>query len=238
VISKTIVALDNMSYEEANLFLKESKEIKLIKIGMELFYSMGRNAVLELSKKYDVEIFLDLKLHDIPNTVAKAIKSLSGLPIKFLTIHAVGGRDMIKAAMKAKKEYLPSTNILGVSYLTSLSPIHFKEMLNFEENSIDNAFERVFSVGIDEDIDGFILSGHELSQLNNLCGKRNKQLLKICPGIRFTDEIQSGNVQDQKRVMDPKMAFNAGADYLVMGRSLTQSKNLRDRIKELNAIGN
>ncbi|MBT7609428.1 MAG: orotidine-5'-phosphate decarboxylase [Bacteriovoracaceae bacterium] len=233
MINKTIVALDNMSFKEAKVFLDKADGIKLIKIGMEMFYAMGKKSVLELSEQYNVKVFLDLKLHDIPNTVANAIKSLQGLPIEFLTIHAVGGREMINAAMMAKQEFLPDTNILGVSFLTSLSEDHFKEILNIEVDSISNAFKRVFLAGLNENIDGFILSGHELSLLNKLCKSENKQTLKICPGIRFKEEILSGNVQDQKRVMDPKRAFDSGADYIVMGRSLTNAIDLNSRLEEL-----
>jgi orotidine-5'-phosphate decarboxylase len=236
MINKVIVALDNMTLKEAKQFLDTTDDIKIIKIGMEMFYSNGREALLELHQKYGVKIFLDLKLHDIPNTVAKAIKSLSGLPIEFLTIHTVGGSSMIEAAMDAKKEFLPETNLLGVSYLTSLSESHFKEILNVDKENIKAAFNRIFKAGLDKNIDGFILSGHELKQLNELCISENKMALKVCPGIRFNDEINLGKLQDQKRVMSPTLAFNAGADFLVMGRSITQANNLSKRLAELKSI--
>jgi orotidine-5'-phosphate decarboxylase len=238
MINKTIVALDNMNLEQARLFLKINGEIQLVKIGMEMFYGHGQNIVNDLVDDFNVGVFLDLKLHDIPNTVSKAIKSLQGLPIKFLTIHAIGGEQMIRAAMEAKRRYLPNTMILGVSYLTSLSENHFKNVYGLESNQIDEAFNRVFKVGLEEKIDGFILSGHELPLLKELAAKNNMSPIKICPGIRFEDEIDSGALQDQKRVMDPKLAFKSGADYLVMGRSLTQAKSLEQRINQLKALSN
>ncbi len=236
MISKVIVPLDNMSYEEARKFLNKSHQIKFIKIGMEMFYAHGRSTLINLADEFNVKIFLDLKLHDIPNTVAKAIKALKGLPIEFLTIHGVGGKEMIRAAMDSKEDNLPQTKILGVSYLTSLSPEHFHSIYNIQNNEIKDAFLRIFTLGMEENIDGFILSGHELNLLNELSVQMNKRPLKICPGIRFEDEMNSGQTQDQKRVMSPEEALSKGANYLVIGRSLTQAKDLAQRIEQLKAI--
>lgn len=233
MLNRVIVALDNMTLKETHQFLDKAKGIEFVKVGMELFYSQGREALIEIYQKYGVKIFLDLKLHDIPNTVAKAVKSLEGLPIEFLTIHCVGGPTMISKAMEMKNDCLPNSKILGVSYLTSMSDDDFSQIYSYQNNEIQMAFSRLFKLGISNKIDGFILSGHELAQVNSITKQADYSPLKVCPGIRFEDEIASGATQDQSRVMSPEEAFKAGADYLVMGRSLTKASNIEMRLDSL-----
>ena len=133
-IDKVIVALDNMDRSDINDFLSISKNnFSTYKIGMELFYLYGQNIVNEIYDKTGAEIFLDLKLHDIPNTVKKAITSLKGLPIKFLTIHLAGGENMLKMAQIEAQTSLPKTKLLGVSYLTSLSENDFSANWNMDK---------------------------------------------------------------------------------------------------------
>ncbi|MCO4792600.1 MAG: orotidine-5'-phosphate decarboxylase [Bacteriovoracaceae bacterium] len=236
-MEKVFAALDNMTKDQVIEFVASSNgDIKNIKVGMELFYAEGPELLHELSSKFGVKIFLDLKLHDIPNTVAKAIRSLKGLPVHFLTIHTSGGQNMIESAMSAVKEHLPSAKVLGVSYLTSLSPKDLKDLWDINEEHIPKAFERFFNLGIDSGIDGFILSPLELDILKEVEINKNVKVLKVTPGIRFQDEIESGKTQDQKRVLNPSDALKAGADYLVMGRSLSQSENLKERVTQINAI--
>ena len=236
-MGKIFCALDNMNKEKVLNFIERAEgKLKNIKIGMELYYAEGPQFLEELQAKYDLKIFLDLKLHDIPNTVANAIRSLKGLPVDFLTIHTSGGTKMIKAALESAKENLPKAKVLGVSYLTSLADEDLKEMWDIDQKEIPNAFHRFFDLGIKAGIDGFILSPLELEILKNVETKHSTKVLKVTPGIRFADEIASGITQDQKRVLDPIEAFNKGADFLVMGRSLNQAENLNLRIKQLNAI--
>ena len=220
--------MDNMNGPQRDEFMNKLGEAPVnIKLGLEFFTEFGREGLIEFKEKYQKKIFFDYKLHDIPNTVSKAISVMKGLPIDYLTIHLSGGREMIKAALEARDEYLPGTKILGVSFLTSLGASDFSELWNLKGDAPD--FERLFRIGLEENIDGFILSPNELGTVKNLEEKLNKTALKVTPGIRFEGQ-DSG---DQKRVATPTMAFNEGADFLVMGRALTKAHDLQARLNEL-----
>lgn len=222
-ISKVIVALDNMSDLEIKEFLDlHGKNIELVKIGMEVFYRYGRSFVEEIHNKYQVGIFLDLKLHDIPNTVSKAIKSLSGLPVTFLTIHLSGGVEMIKAALNSRDQHLKECKILGVSVLTSLSD---EDCQSIWDKDSQETFKKLYLLAHRSGIDGIVSSGHELEIAKEIDLRENRSPIKVCPGIRFS---HSDN-QDQKRVMTPAKAFNTGANYLVMGRAITQEPEVLNK---------
>ncbi len=225
------VALDNMNREEIFHFLDNSAgSISSVKMGLEIFNLYGREFVKEINSKYGVDIFLDLKLHDIPNTVSKAIKSLEGLPIKFLTIHLSGGLNMIKSSIESRNQYLPNCKILGVSILTSLDENDIESIWGVRDSK--DLFLKLFSLANLAGADGVVCSPNELNILNEL----DHNLISMCPGIRFQDEIDQQTTGDQKRVLSPSNAFSNGATYLVMGRSLTKSKNLKERILELESI--
>lgn len=225
---KVFVALDNMDEAARDKFMTELGPAPVsIKLGLEFFSQLGPEGIRAFHKKYNKDIFFDYKLHDIPNTVSKAIKSLEGLPIKFLTIHATGGRQMIRAAMDAKKKYLPHTKILGVSYLTSLGQSDFNELWNLEGSQED--FLKIFKIALEENIDGLVLSPHELSTLIEIERELGKSVIKVTPAIRFSGQ----DAGDQKRVATPKSAFKDGADYLVMGRALTEAKDLQERLAQI-----
>ena len=131
---RIIVALDNMNEEEVCTFLDKSKQTyKTVKIGLELFYLLGPDFVKKIHHQYGVDIFLDLKLHDIPNTVSKAIRSLRNLPVKFLTVHLTGGKNMLSEALEEAKHSLPDTKLLGVSFLTSLGPMILKRSITLKK---------------------------------------------------------------------------------------------------------
>lgn len=230
-LSSIYVALDNLSKEEIyNLLDSSNGEIKSIKIGLELFNKYGQDIVTDLYDKYGLDIFLDLKLHDIPSTVSKAIRSLKGLPIKFLTIHLSGGLEMIEHAISSRDSHLPQCKILGVSILTSLDQKNIEDIWGIIDTK--NLFSSLFLLGKRGGIDGVVCSPAELEILNSL----ELNLLSMCPGIRFRDEIENGSTGDQKRVITPKEAMTLGADCLVIGRSLTKSKNLAERIELLKKI--
>ncbi|MBY0413346.1 MAG: orotidine-5'-phosphate decarboxylase [Bdellovibrionales bacterium] len=227
-LNKVIVALDQMSLEEIDLFLRRSENtLTFVKIGLELFLKHGPEIVLRIKRDHNKKIFLDLKLHDIPNTVGKAIHSLKGLPIDFLTLHLTGGEEMLKEAVIARNESIPGCKLLGVSFLTSLEAQDLESL--FAITNSEAAFLRLFNLASRSGIDGVVSSPHEVVLLKNHYPK----LLSVTPGIRFQDEINSTQTQDQKRVMDPKEAFNVGADFLVMGRSLTKAHDLKNRIQIL-----
>lgn len=235
-LKNIIVALDNMDKTEILEWMEKAKEdISFIKLGLEVFYRYGRSFVEDLLKRHQVKLFLDLKLHDIPNTVSKSILSLEGLPIDFLTLHLTGGEQMLKAACQAQKKALPQTKLLGVSYLTSLDDNDFFQIWGVEHQQIPRQFERLFDLAHKTQIQGLVCSAREASALRDY-EKLNalNPLQLVCPGIRFADEIKmSQNMGDQKRVYSPRQAFDSGADYLVMGRSLTQTPQLEERLKQL-----
>jgi orotidine-5'-phosphate decarboxylase len=227
-LDRIIVALDQMSLEEIDVFLSLKDNIlPFVKIGLELFVKHGPELVHRIHNDYKKKIFLDLKLHDIPVTVAKAISSLKGLPIDFLTVHLSGGEAMLKAAVAEARVSIPGCKLLGVSFLTSLEANDLEELFGIEDT--DEAFLRLFKVASTSGIDGVVSSPLEVSLLK----KHFPNLLSVTPGIRFQDEIESNVVQDQKRVMNPEEAFEEGSDYLVMGRSLTRTNRFAERIESL-----
>jgi orotidine-5'-phosphate decarboxylase len=219
-MQRVIVAFDNMTKEDAENFLDSyGKKLTTIKIGLEMFCRYGRGFIEELNKKYEHDIFLDLKLHDIPTTVAKSIRSLEGLRIKFLTIHLSGGEEMVKQALEARDKYLPQTKILGVSVLTSLDDNDTQQIFNANTRE---SFKRLEQVAINTGICGIVSSAHELELLTK------KEFIKVCPGIR----IENSEGHDQKRVMTPKEAFALGADFLVIGRSITLNPEVLNKIEK------
>lgn len=231
-----IVALDGMDREQVYSFMdKLNGKIPCVKIGLELFYKYGQSFVRELYGRYPgSKIFLDLKLHDIPYTIKRTLLSLKDLPLTFLSLHLSGGRAMLESAMRTAREALPHVKLLGVSYLTSLDEKDFFELQGLSPERIPEAFEKLFRMAIEVEIHGIILSSLELSLLRKMQGKIS--LLTICPGIRFQDEIQEKNIHDQSRILDPLSALKGGADYLVMGRSLTKALDLNRRLAELEKI--
>ncbi len=227
-VDKIFVAMDNMDESARDKFMDDLGSAPVnIKLGLEFFTEYGREGLINFKKRYQKKIFFDYKLHDIPNTVSKAIKAMEGLPIDYLTIHLSGGREMIKAALQARDKYIPNTKILGVSFLTSLGESDFSELWDLKGEAID--FERLFTIGLEEKIDGFILSPNELTVIKPLEKRLGLSALKVTPGIRFEGQ----DAGDQKRVATPESAFNEGADFLVMGRALTAAPNLQERLLQL-----
>jgi len=188
----------------------------MIKIGSVAFNSMGHKIIRFASEK-GFEIFLDLKLHDIPNTVKKSIQGLTSLPINMLTIHTSGGKDMMMAAMEAVAG--SQIKVFGVTALTSLNNDDTNQIF---QRSTSEQVNAMLDLAEEAGIDGVVCSPLELE----LVSKRN--LLSITPGIR----LQESN-DDQKRVMTPKKAFDLGADYLVIGRPITQSDNVSEALNNI-----
>ncbi len=224
--SKVFVALDNMNKEQIlELLPKLSKKVGGIKIGLEMYLQFGREFIFEAKQIFNGDLFLDLKLHDIPNTVAKAISGLEGLPIKFLTIHASGGMAMMTAAAESAARFIPNTTLLAVTILTSLDDAEAQSI--YQANRKDS-FLRLLSLIEQNNNLGLVCSGAELELITN------KKLITMVPGIRFEHEIKSGLIQDQKSVFTPKQALLKGAHYLVMGRSLTKAKDLDQALIDIN----
>ena len=204
---KLIVALDFDNADKALNFLNNLDPNKcLVKVGLELFISEGWK-ILDLISERGFEIFLDLKLHDIPNTVAKSIKKISNFNVALTTVHLNGGMSMLEAASSEKA----NIKILGVSILTSLSK---EEIFEITDTSFDVYFNNLISIASSSNVDGVVCSPNELDRLKDF----NK--LKVVPGIRnnISDD-------DQKRVMTSSEAYKKGADFIVVGRPITKSED-------------
>ncbi len=213
-----IVAIDETNFQKASKIIDELDPKKcMIKIGSVSFNSMGEEIITYVSKK-NFEIFLDLKLHDIPNTVKKSIQSLIKYPIKMLTIHISGGREMMQAAMEAVSG--TDIKVFGVTALTSLNSKESKEI--YQRNTSDQV-TAMLSLAESIGIHGIVCSPHELTLAN-----QKKSLLTVTPGIR----IKSLN-DDQKRVMTPQDAIKLGADYIVIGRPITSSDDIKESLNKI-----
>ena len=213
-----IVAIDETDFTRASKIIDNLDPKKcMVKIGSVSFNSSGHELIFYAAEK-GFEIFLDLKLHDIPNTVKKSIEGLAVLPIKLLTIHASGGKDMMKAAMEGVSG--SDIKVFGVTALTSLSD---KDTNEIYRRSATEQVNAMLDLAESACIDGVVCSPHELE----LVSKR-ESLLSITPGIRL-DESND----DQKRVMTPKEAINLGADYLVIGRPITSSNNIKESLSKI-----
>ena len=213
-----IVAIDETDFTSASKIIDNLDPKKcMVKIGSVSFNSSGHELIFYAAEK-GFEIFLDLKLHDIPNTVKKSIEGLAALPIKLLTIHASGGKNMMKAAMEGVSG--SDIKVFGVTALTSLSDDDTNEIYRRSATDQVNA---MLDLAESACIDGVVCSPHELE----LVSKR-ESLLSITPGIRL-DESND----DQKRVMTPKQAIELGADYLVIGRPITESNNIKESLSRI-----
>ena len=213
-----IVAIDEISLKKASVILNNLDPKKcMVKIGSVSFNSIGQEIIFYAAER-GFDIFLDLKLHDIPNTVRKSIEGITSLPISMLTIHISGGRDMMKATMDAVSD--KEIKIFGVTALTSLSDEDTNKI--FKRTASDQV-EAMLDLAESVGIDGVVCSPHELE----LVCKR-KSLLSITPGIRI-DNLND----DQKRIMTPKEALDLGADYLVIGRPITASDDISKSLEEI-----
>jgi orotidine-5'-phosphate decarboxylase len=213
-----IVAIDENEFKKASSIVDNLDSDKcMVKIGSVAFNSIGPDIIFYAAEK-GFDIFLDLKLHDIPNTVKKSIKGLISYPIKMLTIHASGGREMMTAAMEAVSG--TDIKIFGVTALTSLSDNDTSEI--FQRTTAEQV-SKMLDLADSAGLDGVVCSPHELALVS-----QKQSLLSITPGIRMKDLND-----DQKRVMTPKEAINLGADYLVIGRPITKSINIKKSLDEI-----
>ena len=211
-----IVALDFPSAKEVYSFLdKFDDEKPFVKIGMELFYAEGPEIVREI-KKRGHKIFLDLKLHDIPNTIMKAMSSLSKLDVDMCNLHASGGSEMMKWALKGLTRGDGTRPILiAVTQLTSTDDKMLKEELLINE-TMEKTVESYALNAKNSGLDGVVCSPLEVAKVHSACGK---DFLTVTPGVRFA----GGEKGDQKRVMTPAEAKKTGSDYIVVGRPITQA---------------
>ena len=211
-----IIACDFNSAEETFAFLdKFTGKKPFVKIGMELFYSEGPQIVREI-KKRGHKIFLDLKLHDIPNTVMKAMKVLSSLDIDMVNIHAAGTIAMMEAALTGlTREDGTRPLLIAVTQLTSTSEDRMQSELLINsslEKTVMHYAENAKKAGLD----GVVCSPMESEAVHNVCGK---DFVTVTPGIRFADSAKD----DQIRITTPAKAKEIGSDYIVVGRPITQA---------------
>ncbi len=219
---RIIVALDSSNFDKVKKLAETlKKDVYAFKIGYQFFFNFGIKGYKKIHSICP-NIFLDLKLHDIPNTVEKGMDALLKIKPKLTTIHISGGDQMMKAAIKNKK----NTKVLGVSILTSIDNSQTKKFYNQKDVSI---LVRKFSKFAKKNkLDGVVCSPNEIKYVRKEVGKN---FIIVTPGIRINNKIKS---DDQKRIQTPKKAIELGADYLVIGRPITESKNPLKVLKVIN----
>ena len=219
---KVIVALDSNNLEKTLKLVKTlRKDVYAFKVGYQFFFNFGLRGY---KKIYSIcpKIFLDLKLHDIPNTVAKGLEALVKIKPLFITIHISGGEKMMRASRANKK----NIKLLGVSILTSLDNKETKKFYN--QKNITVLVKKFTQAAKRNNLDGVICSPQEIKHIRKEVGKN---FIIITPGIRIDNKIKS---DDQKRIATPKKAIDLGANFLVIGRPITESKDPLKILKEIN----
>ncbi|MBO4694668.1 MAG: orotidine-5'-phosphate decarboxylase [Clostridia bacterium] len=213
-----IIALDFSTKEEVFNFLDLFKDEKpFVKIGMELYYAEGPEIVKEI-KRRGLKIFLDLKLHDIPTTVMKAMKVLSKLDVDMTNVHAGGTVAMMEAAIKGlTREDGTRPILIAVTQLTSTDQVALENDL-FINQPIDKVVMHYALNAKKAGLDGVVCSPLEAGKVHEICGDK---FVTVTPGVRFAD----GDKGDQKRVMTPSEARKIGSDYIVVGRPITQAED-------------
>jgi orotidine-5'-phosphate decarboxylase len=211
LIKRVIPAIDINDFETAKKLVNEmAKSFEYVKIGMQAFYGYGEK-IIPYSRDKGFKIFLDLKLCDIPNTVSSAIRSLSRYRFDLLTVHISGGEKMLSEAVKTLKEILPASHLIGVTVLTSLGDQELNSI--GYRDGVRDVVQSMCNIALSSGLYGIVCSAKDLSFVKPIV---NDRLKIITPGIRLPED----NTQDQKRVETPLQAFQRGADYIVMGRSL------------------
>src|SRR5438067_13581465 len=206
---KIIVALDVATKKEALVLVNQlNVQISFFKIGLQLYTAEGPEIVRSVLST-GAKIWLDLKLHDIPNTVARAVESASNLGVQMLTIHLSGGGEMIRAATAARAN---SMSILGVTVLTSATEQTLCEIGIADK--VDDQVLRLAKLGVDAEIDGLVASPHEVKMLR---GEFRDKIKIVTPGVR----PEGSDAGERKRMVTPRQALDACADYLVIGRTIT-----------------
>jgi orotidine-5'-phosphate decarboxylase len=218
---KIIVAIDTFDFEKANAILEQlNPDHCLVKIGSVVFNALGKSFLRHASSQ-GFKIFLDLKLHDIPNTVYETIIGFNDCKIDMLTVHLSGGEKMLRKAMLAGKSI--NTKVIGVSMLTSLEE---EDSLTLFGNTVEDQINNLFKIAVKVNIDGIVCSPHELEIANTMLGSHS---IKITPGIR---DIKVED--DQARTMSAKEAIERGSTFLVIGRPITQSEDIAQALQNFN----
>ena len=209
---RIIVALDTDSPDSALAVVEAlAGEVGMFKVGMELFPRGGPELVRKV-RETGADVFLDLKFHDIPNTVAGAVRSAAALGVKFATVHASGGKEMLARAAEAARG--TGTTVLAVTVLTSIDESDLSE-IGFSSPPAD-LVARLARMAVREGIGGIVCSAREVAAVRELAGR---SAVLVTPGVRLPEDA----VGDQKRVVTPFDAMRNGADYLVVGRPITKA---------------
>ena len=231
--NKIICAIDKAEMNQALGLISQIKNhVGMVKLGLEFFSQNGPAGVKKITQE-NIPIFLDLKLHDIANTVAASVRELTKIGVDILTIHASGGSEMIKAAVKAADEVsqqykIKKPLIIAVTILTSLDDADLKQ-IGFTGAPEDMAL-KLARLAKESGADGVVCSAHEIKIMRENLPENFKI---ITPGIRTAEQISQQNINDQKRVLTPKDAVNLGADYLVIGRAISADSDHENGAKEI-----
>lgn len=215
------LALDAPDLDTAKNWAKEASPfVSTLKIGLETYLRDGKKAIQDIKAISDCDIFLDLKLHDIPATVIGACNSIKDLNPKYLTVHASGGKEMIESAVKT----LPNTLITAVTILTSLNEDSLKK-IGYKFDPRDSAIQ-LAKLAVEAGARAIVCSAQEVAVIRNAVGK---DVVLITPGIRPA----GSSLDDQKRVATPRQALQDGANLLVMGRPITASSSIKIACQQL-----
>jgi orotidine-5'-phosphate decarboxylase len=207
-----VLAVDTPDLEIAKQWIASTQEyVSVYKLGLEFFLTFGQEGIRAIQSETDSDIFLDLKLHDIPHTVESATRTIASLAPRFLTVHASGGREMIKAAAEAA----PTTDITAVTILTSLSESDLFE-IGYANPALESAVA-LASMSVEAGARAIVSSPLEIAAIRSAVGPKPHI---ITPGVRPTADV--GN-DDQKRTMTPRDAIAAGASFVVIGRPITKA---------------
>ena len=220
---KAFIALDaNNNKKNIEVVKKLYKLVYGFKVGYRSFYNKDADKLIAEIKRKKSKLFLDLKLHDIPNTVSCAIESLKNINPDFLTLHISGGEEMLKGALKNIRKFNLKTKVLGVTLLTSLDGKDSKKI--YGEKDTDKLIKKLALIANKTKIAGLICSGQDLKSLKSF-----KKLLKITPGVKLLERKD-----DQKRVSLVHEALNNGANFVVIGRELINAKDPMKLLNEYN----
>ncbi len=226
---RLIVALDVSSLKEAGMLVKGlARTVKLFKVGKELYTSAGPKAI-EMVHSYRCKVFLDLKFHDIPNTVGAACEAATRLKVFMLNVHALGGKKMLFQAVQSvhqtsQKFKIKPPLVLGVTVLTSMTEHDLREV--GIQKSLPQAVQDLALLAKSCGLDGVVASGQEIDLIKKAAGQ---EFLVVTPGVR---PIWAAH-QDQKRIMTPKEAMERGADFIVVGRPITQHPKPREAAERI-----
>lgn len=226
-MNRPIIALDFENREQVEQFLNRFDESLFVKVGMELFYAEGPQIVREIHARGH-DIFLDLKLYDIPNTVGRAMSVLGGLNVAMTNVHAHGGVAMMKRAAESFKDKNPDGKLIAVTQLTSMNELNVSDEQQ-SKLSLDDSVEHLARLTLSAGLDGVVSSPLESKRIHETCGD---DFLTVTPGIRLSED----SVDDQVRVVTPDEARALGTDYIVVGRSITTSEDPVGKYKVVKSL--